>query len=222
MIRTVWLALICLISLGALAAIKVGTASLANAEASRGETPAGTNVEQDTLAKSDKLEVSNIEPLPSKKMVMPVAIMPPQITSKPTEPITKIVSRHWHDPLVPKAEPVANRPKVNHRRRPQRDSRARGCTAHRAYRKCLVPELTGSADIKLNERLSLWPAGAALLSSLSQLRRAVWLRRLSDASQSRFTLLKNHHRLGWLSPGLLPDETILVLGEPFFSSCRND
>jgi enoyl-CoA hydratase/carnithine racemase len=35
--------------------------------------------------------------------------------------------------------------------------------------------------------------------NLSQLRRAVWLRRLSDASQSRFTLLKNHHRLGWLS-----------------------
>jgi hypothetical protein len=32
--------------------------------------------------------------------------------------------------------------------------------------------------------------------NLSQLRRAVWLRRLSDASQSRFTLLKNHHRLG--------------------------
>jgi hypothetical protein len=35
--------------------------------------------------------------------------------------------------------------------------------------------------------------------NLSQLRRAFWLRRLSDASQSRFTLLKNHHRLGWLS-----------------------
>src|SRR5713101_3674196 len=34
--------------------------------------------------------------------------------------------------------------------------------------------------------------------NLSQLRRTVWLRRLSDASQSRFTLLKNHHRLGWL------------------------
>jgi hypothetical protein len=32
--------------------------------------------------------------------------------------------------------------------------------------------------------------------NLCQLRRAVWLRRLSDASQSRFTLLKNHHRLG--------------------------
>ena len=27
--------------------------------------------------------------------------------------------------------------------------------------------------------------------NLSQLRRAVWLRRLSDASQSRFTLLKS-------------------------------
>jgi hypothetical protein len=36
--------------------------------------------------------------------------------------------------------------------------------------------------------------------NLFQLRRAVWLRRLSDASQSRFTLLKNHHRLGWLRP----------------------
>src|ERR1700674_1043535 len=34
--------------------------------------------------------------------------------------------------------------------------------------------------------------------NLSQLRRAVWLRRLSDAIQGRFTLLKNHHRLGWL------------------------
>jgi hypothetical protein len=35
--------------------------------------------------------------------------------------------------------------------------------------------------------------------NLSQLRRAFWLRRLSDASQSRFILLKNHHRLGWLA-----------------------
>jgi len=34
-----------------------------------------------------------------------------------------------------------------------------------------------------------------------------WLRRLSAASQRRFTLLKNHHRLGWLSelsPALPP------------------
>src|SRR5271167_643651 len=34
--------------------------------------------------------------------------------------------------------------------------------------------------------------------NFSQLRRAFWLRRLSDASQSHLTLLKNHHRLGWL------------------------
>jgi len=34
--------------------------------------------------------------------------------------------------------------------------------------------------------------------NLSQPRRAVWLRRLSDASQSRFTLLKNLYGLGWL------------------------
>src|ERR1700674_3773271 len=41
--------------------------------------------------------------------------------------------------------------------------------------------------------------------NLSQPRRAVWLRRLSDASQSRFILLKNHHRLGWLY-GLTPPD----------------
>jgi N-terminal domain of anti-restriction factor ArdC len=34
--------------------------------------------------------------------------------------------------------------------------------------------------------------------NLSQLRRAVWLRRLRAACLRRFTLLKNHHRLGWL------------------------
>src|SRR5216684_568596 len=35
-------------------------------------------------------------------------------------------------------------------------------------------------------------------TNLSQLRRAVWLGRLSDASQSCMTLLKNQHRLAWL------------------------
>jgi len=45
--------------------------------------------------------------------------------------------------------------------------------------------------------------------NFSQLRRAVWLRRLSAASQSRFTLLKNHHKLGWLP------ETAKALGLTF-------
>ena len=31
--------------------------------------------------------------------------------------------------------------------------------------------------------------------NFSQLRRAFWLRRLSDMSHNRLTLLKNHHRL---------------------------
>jgi hypothetical protein len=65
LIRTVWLALICLITLIAMAAVKVGTASLVSADASHVVMPAGSNIGQ-ALMKSDKLEVLNIE-LPAKR-----------------------------------------------------------------------------------------------------------------------------------------------------------
>jgi hypothetical protein len=107
MIRTVWLALICLISLVIMAAIKVGIESLASADASGVVMPADKDTEHG-LMKSDKLEVSNIGPVPSKPIATPFAISPPQSAPKPAEPSIKIVSRHWHDPLAP---PLANQRK---------------------------------------------------------------------------------------------------------------
>lgn len=107
MIRTIWLALICLISLGTMAAVRIGTTSLASANISDVVMPTERNSEQ-PLMKQDKLEVLNIEPI--KTIVTPDAI-PPKAVSRTAEPVIKIVSRHWHDPLAPKAEPVAGRAK---------------------------------------------------------------------------------------------------------------
>jgi hypothetical protein len=110
LIRTVWLALICLITLAAMAAVKVGTASLVTADASDVVMPAGSNIGQ-ALMKSDKLEVFNVESLPNNK-VTAVTIVPPKGVSRAPERITKIVSRHWHDPLAPKTRLVADPPKA--------------------------------------------------------------------------------------------------------------
>jgi hypothetical protein len=111
MIKTVWLALIFLTGLGAMVAIKMGTAPLASAGALQVEPRVQTYVETDTtLTKADKLEVSYVEPVaPDKAVVTPVAILPPKTASKPAEKITKIVSRHWHDPLAPKTSRVPDR-----------------------------------------------------------------------------------------------------------------
>jgi|SRR5450759_37059 hypothetical protein len=110
MIRTVWLALICLISLGVMAAVRIGTASLARANVSDDVTPTEIKSEQ-PLMKSDKLEVLNIERALTKTTVTPIAILPPKAELKPAEPVTKIISRHWHDPLAPKSEPVTGQSK---------------------------------------------------------------------------------------------------------------
>src|ERR1035437_2091896 len=99
MIRTLWLALIGLASLGVLVGIKMGAAPLAGADMSRVEA---TTAEQVTSTKADKLEVSNIGPTLDKTVVTPITIMPPKTKSEQTEATTKIVSQHWHDPLAPK------------------------------------------------------------------------------------------------------------------------
>ena len=101
MIRTLWLALIGLASLGVLVGIKMGAAPLAGADMSRVEA---TTAEQVTSTKADKLEVSNIGPTLDKTVVTPITIMPPKTKSEQTEATTKIVSQHWHDPLAPKSK----------------------------------------------------------------------------------------------------------------------
>jgi hypothetical protein len=111
MFRTVWLALICLISLGAMIAAKIGIASLASADASGVVTIAGSSHPDQPIMKSDKLNVLNNERMPPETTLPPIAILPPKDLATTPEPVIKIVSRHWHDPLAPKTQPAANRPK---------------------------------------------------------------------------------------------------------------
>jgi hypothetical protein len=122
MIRTVWLAIFCLISLVVLVVIRIGAAPLARADASRLETTAAADTQQATSTKADKLKVSYIEPA-AGTTVTAVAIVPPKNAPKPAETTIRIVSRHWHDLLAPKASPNVDRSNIN-LRTPRRDNRA--------------------------------------------------------------------------------------------------
>src|SRR5216684_2070928 len=89
MARPVWLALIFLIGICALAALKVGIASPAKQQAAlAGEVD---EVFGNGLAKADKLDV---EEIPDKKVIRSIAIVQPEAAPKQ---ITKIISRHWQD-----------------------------------------------------------------------------------------------------------------------------
>ena len=109
MTRTIWLALICLISLGAMAAIRIGIGTLARTNVSNDVTPTEIKSER-PLMKSDKLEVLNVERGFTKTTVMPIAILP-KAELKSAEPVIKIIGRHWHDPSAPKSEAVSGQSK---------------------------------------------------------------------------------------------------------------
>jgi hypothetical protein len=101
MIRTIWLAAVCLAVVGAMA---VGQVLKAPATPTLHETPAdGATVDsgltQEPLAKEDRLQITNMHQDAST-----------EATSQPIEPVasdvpnsispeeTIIVNRHWHDP----------------------------------------------------------------------------------------------------------------------------
>ena len=120
--RTVWLALFCLIGLATTVLVKI-ISPYASADVSRGVPSAKaeasreifltdtvalssenvtpeTKIQNDPSTKADKFEVSNTnEPGPEVKSVKSVSIVspkmePPQLSNK----MERIVSRHWHDP----------------------------------------------------------------------------------------------------------------------------
>ena len=110
MIRTVWLAVLCSIGLGAMIAIKAGTPTPPlNVGASPEQTTVGTGFVQDTLTKADKLEVVYVRDPVAVEPVMLVTKAddetPPQPPSPPATP--KIVSRHSHDPNAKKVGTVS-------------------------------------------------------------------------------------------------------------------
>ena len=133
--RTVWIALLCLIGLAITAIAKIGMSPYASADVSRGVTSAkaevslettvtesvalssenvtaGTKLQNDPWTKADKLEVSYTnEAAPVVKSIKPVAIASP--TTKPKQlakKMDRIVSRHWHDPFDKRSVPAAAQP----------------------------------------------------------------------------------------------------------------
>ncbi len=101
MIRTVRLAIICVVLVSALAAAKAlrTPADPAVAELSADETTVGMSYAQDTLSKADRLEINYVSPeKPSQPVLQSIEPAAPLVTPSmpPTE--TKIISRHWRDP----------------------------------------------------------------------------------------------------------------------------
>jgi hypothetical protein len=123
--RTVWLALFCLIGLTTTVVLKIGMSPYASADVSRGlpfskaevsqegpltddtvalspdnVTP-GPKLQNGPLTKADKLEVSYTnETAAEAKSVKSIAIVLPTTEPKQlSEKIERIASRHWHDPL---------------------------------------------------------------------------------------------------------------------------
>ncbi len=101
MIRTVRLAIICLVLVSALAAARVlrTPADPAAAELSADATTVGMSYTQDTLSKADRLEINYVrQEIPSQPVLQSIEPAVPVVTPPrpPTE--TKIISRHWRDP----------------------------------------------------------------------------------------------------------------------------
>ena len=101
MIRTVWLATICLAVLSALAA---GKALMTRADSVITERPTdlttiGVGLTQDTLRKADRLEITYVrQEVPAPSALQPTEPVVPTISSVTLAVENKIIGRHWHDP----------------------------------------------------------------------------------------------------------------------------
>jgi hypothetical protein len=101
MVRTIWLAAVCLAVLGAMAVGQVlkapSTRTIHETSAGRATIDAGPT--QEPLAKADRLQLTSVhqeattEPAP--QLIEPVASDAPNSISSEE---TIIVNRHWHDP----------------------------------------------------------------------------------------------------------------------------
>jgi hypothetical protein len=101
MIRTVWLATICLAVLSSLA---VGKAVMTRADTpvagrSSDRMTFGTGHVQDTLSKADRLEITYVrQEVPAASALQPAELVVPAVSSVTPPVANKIVSRHWRDP----------------------------------------------------------------------------------------------------------------------------
>lgn len=97
MTRTIWIALVFLIFICGLAALKVSIATPAKQQDAFAGVTVGANLEP-VLSKADKLNVSYVdEDAPEKKPVRLIPIALPKVAEpEPQEKVSRIISRHWH------------------------------------------------------------------------------------------------------------------------------
>jgi hypothetical protein len=109
-IRTVWLAALCLTGLGAMVTLKAGTPPPPpNAGASPAETTIAGAPSGDTLTEADKLEIAYVRAPLVEEPVMQVTKATHEAPPRPLSSAAtqKIVSRHWHEPNAKKAASVS-------------------------------------------------------------------------------------------------------------------
>jgi hypothetical protein len=116
MMRTIWLALTCLIGVGALIAIKVSLATPAKQAVALTTGQVEADLRDPSLAKGDKLPVSYAEP-PLKTPIRSIPIAP-SVVAVPNEVSQRIISRHWHegDPIPGKRDRRMVRSEVRSKR----------------------------------------------------------------------------------------------------------
>jgi hypothetical protein len=101
MVRTIWLATICLAVLGTLA---VGKAVVTRAYSSvigqpTDQRTVGIDLKQDTLSKADRLEIAYVRrEMPAVPALQPSEPIAPPVAMVNSPAATQIVARHWHDP----------------------------------------------------------------------------------------------------------------------------
>jgi hypothetical protein len=107
MIRTVWLAGVCLVVLGAMAVGKVTKIPApTNDETLVDGATVGADLIQEPLSKADRLQITYVrQETPSQSAVPPTDPSPPDVSPPEVQKVTSpaqmnIVSRHWHEPHV--------------------------------------------------------------------------------------------------------------------------
>ncbi len=98
MLRTVWLAVSCLICISALFAIKISLGAPVGPHAAIAQSnTVGTNPDREPLTKGDRLDAGYSD-LPKKIAVDTIKIEPaPKPEQKPVDKVVRILSRHWHE-----------------------------------------------------------------------------------------------------------------------------
>ena len=113
MIRTAWLAVLCLIGLGAMIASNVGSPTPApNEGASPEQMPIATDCSHGTLTIADRLEIAYV-PVAAEPVVLATPVSDESSTQPRRLTIPKIISRHLHDHNAKKLVAVSADRRIN-------------------------------------------------------------------------------------------------------------